>query len=113
MSTSTFRDSAAHEQIGEAMFAAVTLQAQIKEFHERNARLPNATEAAALQVKPASRWVKSVVYDSTRQVILVTMAEPFAGRRLSLVAVVRGGELTWTCRNIDLPRALMRADCRD
>lgn len=113
MAVSAYSDFSARSKVADAMVAATDTRIAVNEFHEKNRRLPNREEGAGLAKPPTARQAKSIAWDATGRRIVITLADPLAGRQFALQADERDGAITWTCRNIDIPRRATLASCRD
>ena len=103
-------------KVSEALILAITVRTDIDGFYRQEKRLPTETEAAKFRYQPQpaeTRRVNSVSYDSSAQLIVITMRDPFPGKRFALHVEIRDGNPVWTCRSIDLDRKQLPAACRD
>ena len=100
--------------VGEAITEAEPLKARILEHHQRTKALPQGAEAKALRLDgPALKRARSVEWDATRGMLVVTMeGQPYPGKRFGWIAEAREGHLEWTCRPIDMEPKHLPAACR-
>lgn len=108
-----YRDYVPRAKVKEAIGIAGVMKTEIAEFHAEHGRLPGPAEADKLGSKtPSSQWVQSIAYDPGRRMIVITMRDPFPGKRFALHAEEREGNLSWTCRTIDLDPKVLPPTCR-
>lgn len=100
-------------KLSEAQAEASSMRAEVMEFYVEHGRLPNASEAPKFRLRTASRRAQSIVYDAERRAIVVTMRDPFPGKRFALRAIEESGQLGWKCGPIDLDKKHLPSTCRD
>jgi hypothetical protein len=109
---SPYVDYTPRAKVSEAILASNSMRAAVTDFYQQHRRLPNTVEAARFAGEP-SRYVRSMVYDAENRVIVVTMSDPFPGKRFALRPIEERGELAgWKCGPIDLERKNMPGSCR-
>ena len=108
-----YGDYTPRAKVSEAILAAGSIRTEVTEFYDEHSRLPTLHEASRFRTERPSRWVESVVYAPAAERIEVTMREIFPGKRFALHAHDSSGQLTWTCRTIDLEKKHLPASCRD
>lgn len=104
-------------KVSEAILTASGMRTDITEFHQQHGRLPNVEEAARFRIEGdavASKFVQSVIYDPQTQRIVITLRDPYPGKKIGLRAELRGAQLhSWTCGPIDLDPKYLPGSCRD
>lgn len=108
-----YGDYTPRAKVSEAVLAASAMRTQIAEFHQDHGRLPNAAEAARFAGEPQSARVQSIAWDAERRAIVVTMRDPFPGKRFALRFAEQDGQLTVKCGAIDLDKKHLPGSCRD
>jgi len=99
--------------VSEAILTAADLRAGVVEFYAQHQRFPDAAEGVRIAGEPVSRRVQSIVWDPGQRAIVVTMRDPFPGKRFALRAIEDSGQLRWKCGPIDLDRKHLPSTCRD
>jgi len=106
-------DHSPRAKMSEAILSASLMRTAVAEFHQEHRRWPAAAEAMKLANEPQSRVVQSVVWDPAQRAIVITMRDPFPGKRFALRAVEQQGGLSWKCGTIDIEKKHMPGSCRD
>lgn len=109
----SYADYTPRAKVSEAILTASAMRTQVTEFYQNHGRLPNAAEAARFAAEPQSARVQSIAWDAERRAIVVTMRDPFPGKRLALRFVEQDGQLTVKCGPIDLDKKHLPGSCRD
>jgi YD repeat-containing protein len=107
-----YGDYTPRAKVSEAILAAGSIRMQVTEFYDEHRRLPTLHEASRFRTERPSRWVETIGYDAAGKRIEVTLREIFPGKRFALQAHEGDGQLTWTCRTIDLEKKHLPASCR-
>ena len=108
-----YADYTPRAKVSEAILAASGLRTAVTEFQAAHQRLPSAAEAAGLDSKVESRRVETVTWDAAQRAIVVTLRDPFPGKRFMLRATEDQGQLSWKCVNLDVERQHMPSTCRN
>ena len=86
----------------------------ITEFHARHRRLPTAAEGARVVDPALLKGSKSLQWDASRQLLVVTPKdEVFGGRRFAYKVEVTPQGLEWKCGTLELEAKHLPAMCRD
>lgn len=110
----SYGDFSPRAKVSEALLAGSGMRTQVTEFHQDHGRLPTAADAAKLDTSVVSKYVASIVWDASRNVVVVTMREPYPGKRLEIWPVVQGDKLMeWRCGSPDLDKKYLPMSCRD
>lgn len=107
-----YGDYTPRAKVSEAILAASSIRTEVTAFYDENRRLPTPQEASRFRSDRPSRWVETIEYDAAERRIAVTLREIFPGKRFALHAHDSGGQVTWTCRTIDLEKKHLPASCR-
>lgn len=99
-------------KVSEALLAATGMRNDLNEFFEKERRLPGPAEAARFRAERPSKYVENVVYEPGANRVVVTLRDVEPGKRFALHATVREGNLTWSCRTIDLETKYLPSACR-
>lgn len=100
----------------EGVSYATALQREIDAFYGEHKRLPGLQEQERFRYRKPMQYTHSIVYDTERRMIVVTMddsSSTIAAKRFAMHAQEENGALEWTCRTIDLNRKYLTATCRD
>lgn len=107
-----YADYKPRAKVSEAILAASATKTQLTDFFEKERRLPRADEAERFRAERPSKYVEHVVYEPAEKRIVVTLREIHPGRRFALYAAVQDGNLSWTCRSIDVENKYLPGACR-
>ena len=99
-------------KVSEAVLAASGTRTELTEFFEKERRLPGPAEAGRFRAERPSRYVETVIYEPGESRVVVTMREVEADKRFALYATAKDGNLTWSCRTIDLETKYLPSACR-
>lgn len=88
-------------------------QGFITKFYDRHRRLPTAAEGARLVDPALLKGSKSLQWDASRQLLVVTPKhEVFGGRRFAYKVEVTPRGLEWKCGTLELEAKYLPAMCR-
>jgi type IV pilus assembly protein PilA len=104
--------TAGRAKVSEAVLAASGTRNDLTEFFEKERRLPGPAEAARFRTERPSKYVENVVYEPGANRVVVTLREIEPGKRFALHAIVKEGNLTWSCRTIDVETKYLPSTCR-
>ena len=111
----SYGDYTPRAKVSEAFLAGSMMRREISEFFLDKQRLPRADEVTQYQAPsnhPPSQRVESIVYEPGSRSIVITMRDPFPGRKIAFLAEIRNGALVWTCRSIDIEEKHVPPSCR-
>ena len=114
MAPAMYADYTPRVRVSESLAMAASLKEAVGVFHAQHRRFPAAHEIEKARLDPGKDG-RSLAYDSQQQSIVITMGDrdpSLKGKRFALRAEVRGGEIHWNCRTIDLDRKYLPAACR-
>jgi type IV pilus assembly protein PilA len=109
-----YGDYTPRAKLSEGLLAASNARTGVTEFYAEHRRFPDAAEGARLVGEAGSARVQSIIWDPGARALVITMRDPFPGKRLALRAVEQDGQLvSWKCGPIDIDRKHMPGSCRD
>ena len=102
-------------KISKAIVIAGAMKTEVAEFYHSEKRLPTSEEAKKFRNEPehSVARIKSLIYDGSAQMVVITMRDPFPGKQFAMHVEIRDGALVWTCRTIDLHEKYLPASCRN
>ena len=99
-------------KVSEAVLSASQMRSQVSEFFQKEGRLPRAEEAGQFRAERLPKHVQNMVYEPAEKRIVVTLRDVQPGKRFAFYAAAQDGNLSWSCRTIDLETKYLPGTCR-
>ena len=116
-----YQDYVARTKVIEAIAAVKPLQTEFEDAVARTGKVPDTVHYAWMQSAPGAKYLANVNVDPINGALVLTFNDlvggsavvgRMSGRSLALVLSGRAPEVSWKCRNIDAPPAIVPKECR-
>jgi Tfp pilus assembly major pilin PilA len=116
-----YQDYVARTKVIEAIAAVKPLQTEFEDAMARTGKAPDTVHYAWMQSAPGAKYLANVKVDPINGALVLTFNDlvggsgvggRMSGKSLALVLSGRAPEVSWKCRNIDAPPAIVPKECR-
>lgn len=113
-----YQDYLARVKVTEAIAAVRPLQTEFEDAIGRTGKVPDKVHFAWMQSAPGTQYLADVRVDASQPGLVLTFNDSVGGSRrttgksLALVLSGQAPQVSWACRNIDVPLVLVPTECR-